>query len=209
MGTSPDELRARIDTTRQELSEDVGRLADHANPRHAVRRRKERMRGTMTGVRERVMGSTSDGAQHTADKAREGVGQAGEAVKSAPQHAARKTQGNPLAAGVIAFGAGMLAASMLRSSQKEEQAMGQLSEKASGLAEPVKEAAAESVQHLKEEAAQSGQQAAQQVKETATDAARTTAEEARGQAGDVKGQARQSGQGVAEETRRQSPGSAH
>ncbi|URN11490.1 DUF3618 domain-containing protein [Streptomyces radiopugnans] len=80
MGTSPDELRAQIDTTRQELSEDVGRLADHANPRHAVRRRKERAKGRMTVVRERVMGTTSDTTQsvresagHTADKAREGA----------------------------------------------------------------------------------------------------------------------------------------
>ncbi|URN11489.1 hypothetical protein LUW77_04465 [Streptomyces radiopugnans] len=140
-------------------------------------------------------------------RARE-LSQAGEAVKAAPHHAARKTQGNPLAAGVIAFGAGMLAASMLRSSHKEEQAVG-LSEKAGELAEPVKEAAMESVEHLKEDARQSGQQAAQQVKETASDAARTTADEARGQAGEVKGQARQSGQSVADETRRQSPGSAH
>ncbi|MDG5809090.1 hypothetical protein P9869_42085 [Streptomyces ossamyceticus] len=64
----------------------------------------------------------------------------------------RQTQGNPLAAGVITFGSGLLAASLLPTSQAEEQAASQLSEKASEAIEPVKQAAVESAQKVKEDA---------------------------------------------------------
>src|SRR4051812_10547723 len=129
MGTSPDQLRADIDATRDRLSNDVSRLAGRASPRQMVRRRTDRVRGRVTGLRERVMGSTSHTAHSVADSARsaagslqEGAGQAtdtardtaqqaGEAVRQAPEQAMRQTQGHPLAAGLIAFGTGVLASS--------------------------------------------------------------------------------------------------
>ncbi len=102
MGTSPDQLRADIDATRDRLSADANRLADRARPRQMVRRRTDRVRGKVTSLRERVMGSASDTAQSIAGNARsaadslqEGAGQAtgtaldaaqqaGEAVRQAP-----------------------------------------------------------------------------------------------------------------------------
>jgi hypothetical protein len=60
------------------------------------------------------------------------------ALRQAPRRAKRKTQGNPLAAGVIAFGLGMLVSSLIPSSEKEREAVSQLQENL----EPVKEKAA-------------------------------------------------------------------
>jgi hypothetical protein len=54
--------------------------------------------------------------------------EAREAVREVPATVKRKAQGNPLAAGVIAFGLGMLVSSLIPSSEKERQAVSQLHE---------------------------------------------------------------------------------
>lgn len=225
MGTSPDQMRAEINATRDRLSADVDRLADRTSPRRVARRRTRRMRVAVSGVRERVMGSAADtahgarsgaqsaagslqeGTQQAADTAREAAGQAGEAVRQAPDQAMRKTQGNPLAAGLIAFGFGMLVSSMLPASQAEQEKAGDLMQRGGEALEPVKQAALDSAQHLKEDAKEAAQGVAQEVKDTATEGARTTQDEARDQATRVTDQARDSGRQVADEARQQ-PGPA-
>lgn len=111
----------------------------------------------------------------------------------------RRTQGNPLAAGVIAFGAGLLTASPLPGSEPEQRAVG----KAVGAEafEPAKDAARDSAQRLKDEAAGTARAAADEVKETASDAARTTRDQARERADDVGERAREAGGSVAGEAR--------
>jgi hypothetical protein len=138
MGTSPDQVRTEIEATRERLSKKADRLADRTSPGRIVRRRTDRVRGAVSGVRERVMGTASattdsakgrtqqaaasvqDSAGQAADTMRQTAGQVGDAVSGAPEQAIRQTQGNPLAAGLIAFGAGLLAASLLPTSQAEE-----------------------------------------------------------------------------------------
>ncbi|MFD5714334.1 hypothetical protein OQI_01010 [Streptomyces pharetrae CZA14] len=214
MGTSPDQMRAEINATRDRLSADVDRLADYASPRRVVRRRTRRVRGAVSGVRERVMGTASDtahgvrsGAQSAAGSLQEGTqqaaGQAGEAIRQAPDQAMRRTQGNPLAAGVIAFGFGMLVSSMLPATQAEQEKATDLMERGGEALEPVKQAALDSAQHLKEGAKEAAQSATQEVKDTAAEGARTTQDEARDQATRVTEQARGSGRQVADEARRQ------
>ncbi|MET7651441.1 MULTISPECIES: hypothetical protein [unclassified Streptomyces] len=129
--------------------------------------------------------------------------QAGEAIRQAPDEAMRQAQGNPLAAGLIAFGAGMLASSLLPASEVEQEKAADLMARGGGALEPVKEAALDSAQNLKEGAKEATQSAAQEVKDTAAEAARTTQDEARDQAAQVTDQARESGRQVADEARRQ------
>jgi len=96
------------------------------------------------GVKDRVMGAASDASDAVADKASSVAGQAGNVnVKG-------RTQGNPLAAGLIAFGAGLLVSSLIPSSQKEQQAVSDLQAKAAPLQEKAKEAAQEVAGNLKE-----------------------------------------------------------
>ncbi|MFJ5697221.1 hypothetical protein [Arthrobacter sp. NPDC093139] len=54
-------------------------------------------------------------------------------VSGVPHKAAAKTQGNPLAAGLIAFGAGLLASSLIPPSRREREA----AEALKGAAEPM------------------------------------------------------------------------
>ncbi|NKY16204.1 DUF3618 domain-containing protein [Streptomyces somaliensis] len=208
MGTSPDQVRADIEATRDRLSQNVDRLADRTSPKRMVRRRADRARSAASGLRARVMGVASDTGsaaaertRHMAHSAQGGAEHMGEAVKQAPEQVMRQAQGNPLAAGVIAFGAGMLAASLLPETKSEQQAVNRISDRAGEMMEPVKAAAAESAQRLKDDAAETARQAATQVKETAAEAARTTGEQAREQASHLKEQVRGSGQHVADEVR--------
>ena len=181
MAEEPDRLKRDIENTRASLTRDVDRLADHASPKRIAQRR-------WTTVREKVMGGsehakhaaggTVDTMQEKAGHASEAVGekahQAADAVRGAPQAVAQQTKGNPLAAGIIAFGAGMLAATLLPVSDVERRAGQQIKENTEELTERVKDVASDVGSEVKRDA----QQAAQQVKETAQDAAQTTRDQA-------------------------------
>ncbi|GIH78391.1 DUF3618 domain-containing protein [Planobispora longispora] len=219
MGAEPDEIRAEINATRAELAADVDRLAERTSPRRIAQRRTARMRQKMYAVRERVMGTPTHaahrvreqagqaahsvresasgaadtvkhGAQQAAETVKHGAHQATEVVKETPEQVMRSTQGNPLAAGMIAFGAGLLAATLLPRTEAENRAAEQLKEQAGDMVEPVKAALQESAQNLGQEAKGIAQEAAQQVKESATEAARTTGGQAREQAQQVTDQTR-------------------
>ena len=134
MSTDPDQIRSEIDQTQRELSADVDALTEKVSPPRIMERRVRRTRMAMTNVKDRIMGSTSD-AYQTAGSATSGVGEsvgakvsaardtvagtassAVDTVRSAPETARRGTQGNPLAAGLIAFGAGWLLSALLPAS---------------------------------------------------------------------------------------------
>ena len=174
MGATPDQLKSNIEQTRAELAADVDALTDRVNPATAARRRVDAVKSGATGLKERVMGTASD---------------TGSSVGST---AVSKAQGNPLAGGLIAFGAGLLAASVLPSSQKEQELALQVKDKASDLAQPVARVAKESAQQVAQELKPAAQQAVEEVKSTATDAAQTTTDTARSAAGDVASTAQES-----------------
>ncbi|MDT0343477.1 DUF3618 domain-containing protein [Streptomyces litchfieldiae] len=174
MGTSPDRIRADIEATRAKLADDLDRLADRASPRRMAQRGGENLRASATGVRDRLRGSTPGGMDRARDQGRRAARttwgaatQAGESAGHAPAQATERTRGNPVVAGAVAFGAGFVAASLMPRTRAEEQAAGQVSDRAGRLAEPVREAAAESAQHLKQDATQAARKAAQNLKESA------------------------------------------
>jgi hypothetical protein len=137
-----------------------------------------------------------DKALSAAETVSETAGHAAQAVREAPDQAMRQAQGNPLAAGLVAFGAGLLVASLLPATRVEQDAVRQVGERASDYVEPVKEAIAESGQRLKDEAGGAVQDAVHAVQETAGEAARTTAEQAKDASSDVADHARESGRTV-------------
>ena len=109
----------------------------------------------------------------------------GDAVSDAPDRLEQKTRGNPLAAGLIAFGAGLLISSLIPSSQKEQQAVSELQQNLEPLKEKAVDAAKEIAGNLQEPA----QQAAEQVKATATDAVANVKDEGAAAKDQVQGQA--------------------
>jgi cell division septum initiation protein DivIVA len=203
----PDALRTDIENTRQRLGDDVDALTEKVSPARVVHRRTTAARGRMTDLKDRVMGSSSDAA-HSAggsmgdtigqmgDKASEAGHQVGDAVSSAPQMARQRTEGNPLAAGLIAFGVGWLASSLIPASQKEQDAAQRLTEVAKEHAGQVKAAAGQAANEMKEDLREPARQAAESVRSTATDAATTVQDEARDATGQVKGEAQDAAQEV-------------
>ena len=207
----PDEIRADIERTRAALSDDVDDLAESVNPKNVAQRQVDKVKEAASNVKDRVMGSDDDeysgstvggvsdkayaAKDAVADKAyaakdtvSERASEAGEAVRQAPRRIRRKTQGNPLAAGVIAFGFGMLVSSLIPSTEKEREAVSQLQENL----EPLKEKAAEVAKDVGESLKPAAQEAAESVRETAQEGVENVKQEGQSAAQDVKDQAQAS-----------------
>jgi uncharacterized protein YjbJ (UPF0337 family) len=163
MVEEPDRVRQNIEATRASLTRDVDLLAEKTSPRQVARRR-------WTAAREKVMGST----ESTTNKVEEKAHDAADAVRSAPQAVATQTQGNPLAAGIIAFGVGMLAATLMPVTEAERRAGQELREHSGDLTEKVKDVAGD----LKDDLSGSARQAVGEVRSTAQDAVHATKAEA-------------------------------
>ena len=129
MGKDPREIRQEIERTRAELSNDLDLLNEKVNPARVMGRRVSATRTAVTGLRERVMGSAAETGSIASDRLTGMASGAGEVASSVsggvaatPELARRQTQGNPLAAGLIAFGVGWLTASMMPVTETEKQA---------------------------------------------------------------------------------------
>ena len=219
MSTDPDQIRSEIDQTQRELSADVDALTEKISPQRIVERRVRRSRTAMTNVKDKIMGSTSD-AYQTAGSATSGVGDrvgakasaardtvagtassAVDTVRSAPDTARRGTQGNPLAAGLIAFGAGWLLSALLTASEPEQRVASQVKDFATEQGRPMAEQLGQAGQQAAQELKESAQQRAEAVRETAADAASTVTGEAQSAASDVTDQAQQAAGQVRDQSR--------
>jgi len=185
MGATPDQLKVNIERTRAELAADVDALSDRVNPAHAARRRVGAVKAGAAGLRERVMGTAGNAGSAVGGGVTAAAGSAADAVTAVPGAAVARTQGNPLAAGLIAFGTGLLTASLLPSTRKEQELAMQVKDAASDAAQPVMQAAKESAQQVAQELKPAAQEAVEQVKETAAGATQATTDRARSAAGDV------------------------
>ena len=180
--TDPEVLRAEIARTRAELSDNVDALTETANPKAIANRQVNKVKSAARGVREHLMGAPDDPddagtlgdrADAVKDRASGAVGSvqdrasgALDTVSDAPRQVRSKARGNPLAAGLIAFGIGYLISSAIPSSEKEQEAASRLQEKAAPLTDKVRDAASDVADRLREPA----QEAAASIKDTATDA---------------------------------------
>lgn len=185
MGQAAEErMTTEIDHTRQALSRDVDALYDKVSPGRVVQRRKAAVQGRMSSMKHAVMGGASDAAG-SAQGAAQGAAQSVQDTAGSAVHAVeRRTEGAPLAAGLIAFGAGMVAAALVPATAKEAQVAGTLVDAAkdSPLADEAKAAGRELGESLKDSAAE----AAQEVKQTAQEAAGTVQEQGRSSVQEVK-----------------------
>lgn len=178
MGQSADQLRRQIEDTRGELGGTLDAIGDRFSPGRIVERRKNRVINGLQSVRERVMGTASDTGSAVADAACGVADTAGDAVdtlRETPDTVRRQTQGNPLAAGAIAIGVGVLLASIFPATDEEQRAAQQLMDRAEPLKDELKQAGQEMAEHLKEPA----RDAVQRVKETATAGTEAVADTAR------------------------------
>lgn len=184
-GTSqdPEALRAEIARTRADMDTTLAQLEDRVSPSRIRERQTEKVRSRWRSARESVMGSASGGAGSVGDAA----GSAQGAVQQAPERAEQMTRGNPLAAGLIAFGVGALAGSLLPTSDAEEELAGGLRDT---FEEPVKQQLQSAAQDVRGELQDHAQHAAEDVKMRAEEAVATTKEGAQNSAQQVQDRAR-------------------
>ncbi|MEV8226942.1 DUF3618 domain-containing protein [Streptomyces sp. NPDC079167] len=222
MGTEPDELKTEVEGARTRLAHDVDRLADKVTPGKVARRKADATQHRLTGLKERVMGvtdrtpdvhpgqkaqeltrSAGDAAGQAGDSVRRTADQVGQSVREAPGQVTRQTQGSPLAAGVIAFGAGMLAAALLPASEAEERVGAQLREHSDELLQPARQTAQDAAQDLKEGMRQPATDAVESVRSTAQEAAEATKQQVQDSGQEAVTGLREVGQDAARETREQ------
>ena len=177
----PDVIRAQIQATRAGLSNDVNELGDKVSPGQIAKRQRDKVTGAVMGVKDHIMGGADDAKSSTSDA----LSSVGDAVSGAPGKVAQQTKGSPLAAGLIAFGAGMLLSALIPASRPEAQAAAAIKDQAQPLVDQLTEAGKDAAGNLQEPA----QQALESVKSTATDAVDTVKEEGTSAASDVKDQA--------------------
>jgi hypothetical protein len=189
MSTDPNAIRSDIERTRLELGQDVDALADKVNPGKAVNRQADKVKNAFRRAKDAVMGSAHDAADSTSGA----MHSAGDAVGQAPQRVASATRGNPVAAGLVVFGAAWLVSSLIPASRQEREVAEKAKDAAQPLVDEVKHVAQDAAEHLKPEA----QAAVDSVKERAGEAAEHVKAEGQGAAADVKdaAQHQQSGAG--------------
>lgn len=193
--SSPQEIQRDIERTRASLSAGVDRLSEKVSPAKVVGRRVEQVKGTAVSVKDRVMGSAGEdtGLRGVGESmgsgmssAQDTIGSAASAVHdtstAAPQTIRRQTQGNPLAAGLVAFGVGWLLSSLAPATEREQDIAKLAADKASELTEPLKDTAQQIAANIQEPL----QHSAEHIKAAATDAATQTAEQATATAADIK-----------------------
>jgi gas vesicle protein len=206
MTSNPDEIRAEIERTRANLSDDVNALADEANPKNIARRQVDKVKDGAVSVKDRIMGTASDVAEAASDKvsalgdkasavgdrAGDRTAAVGDAVSGAPATVKRKAQGNPLGAGLVAFGLGFLVSSLIPASDREQHVAAGVKEKVEPLKEKLTEVGKDAASNLKAPV----QDAVASVKDTATESVQNVKEEGSSAASDVQGQVQDSKESV-------------
>lgn len=184
--SDPDQLAADTRTTQDALGKNVARLSGRVSPEKIVGTRREKITHSFAAIKDQVMGIGDSAAQAAKDEARSAAGSAqdaknsaGDSAGAAPDAVAERTQGNPVAAGLIAFGAGWLLSSLAPASDAEKKAAAKVEDH---VGEPLKQSAQHVAGNLKEPA----QQAAASVQDTTRRAANRTADHAKSAASDVQ-----------------------
>jgi gas vesicle protein len=192
VGKSASEVRADIEDTRREMSDTIDAIADRTSPRRIVDRRRRAFADGWRSVRERVMGraestavGAGDRARQLSDSARDTAGSVVDSARQVPDTVLSQTQGNPVAVGLVAFGAGLLAASLIPPSEPEQRLAGSLRDQAQPLQDELKAAG----QQVAEDVKSTAQQGAEQVKQRASEAAGTVQEDVKSSAQEVRSQA--------------------
>lgn len=190
MTDSPEAIRADIERTRRDLGLDVDALADKVSPSKIVDRQTDKVKNAFGSVREKVMGAADDAGSSIS-----GTGSSAAAhVGDVKDRVVAKAEGSPLAVGLMAFGAGLLLASLIPASSKEKGLAASVKDQAQPLVDEVTEVAKDVGAHLAEPAKEAGVA----VKDAATDSAATVKEEAQDAASEVKNQARHARENVSE-----------
>jgi len=193
MGATAEELRQKLDDQRHDLGRDLEAIGDRVSPGRAVQRRRAAVGRSVNKVRTAVMGaadSAGSGVAGSASSLSSSVSDSASAIAGSvtdlPGTVRERTQGAPFAAGLVAFGAGLLAASLLPATDRErraaervepalQQAAGELGAAGADAVAELKDHAADAAAELKDDA----QDSLAAIKSEASDAVSKTADQAK------------------------------
>jgi hypothetical protein len=189
VGTTEDELRRDAQHQRERMGDTLEAIGDRLSPERIVERRKAAVGRRLRRAKETVMGSpdydefdrTGNGlrgrAEGMASSASDALQSASQQVQQAPQAIAAQARGNPLAAGLVAFGVGALLATAFPKTRTEQQLVQE--------ARPQLDSAAEELKNV-------GRAVASDAKERTTSAAAEVKAAGESAAESVRDQARES-----------------
>ena len=166
MGATENQLKHDAEVQRARMGDTLEAIGDRLSPERMVERRKAAVGQTFRNMKESVMGSP--GYQ--------------EPMQHAPQALADQARGNPVAAGIIAFGAGVLLATLLPTSRTEQRVVEEAKPQLHGAADQLKAAARD----VASDAADHARDAAEAVKSTGTEAGSHVRDQAEAAAQHVK-----------------------
>lgn len=185
MGTQSEELKAQIDGTRADLTETINAMGDKVSPGRIVARRRDKARQKVSSLRDTIMGAADRASPQPggiSNQVSGSVGSAMDSARQAPENVVDATRGNPLAAGLIAFGVGALGASVFPVSRVERQATSQVLDKA----QPAIHQARDAAQAARRDLKGSALGAAEEVRSAAANAVGTVQDQAKSSAGEVR-----------------------
>lgn len=196
MGQSTEELSQEIAETRRSMSSNVDALQDRVSPSAMVERRKAAARSRLRSARERVMGTARDtgssavGAAASAkDSAQETLGSVKDTAQNAASSTQERVEGAPIAAGLVAFGAGLVLASLIPASDKEARAAAKVLDVAEEKAGPLVDEATAVGRAVAHDVADTASEAVQTVKEAAAESSERLASEGRSAVDETRSEA--------------------
>ena len=187
MGQTTEELNTDIAGTRQALAENLDALQDKVSPSAVVQRRKDAMTGKVRGLGSRIMGSAHSTAEGGSGVVSGSAGAVRDRASDLTDTATDKVEGSPLAAGLVAFGVGVVVAGLIPASEAESRGARQVvdASKASGVVDAAKSAGQDLAANLGDQAGE----AVQEVKGTAQEGV----DRVKGQASDSADRVRNEG----------------
>ncbi|MET1036798.1 MAG: DUF3618 domain-containing protein [Aeromicrobium sp.] len=167
-----------IENTRDDLSRNFDALADKVSPGRVVGRRVDSVKGRFSGAKDAVMGKASSVSDAS--------GSAAGSVSDTASKVTRQAEGSPLAAGLIAFGAGYLISALIPASGAEAKLAGQAIDTAKEHGQPLVDHAKSVGEEVGADLKDKATTAATEVKDSATESAKTVKDEGQSAAGDVR-----------------------
>lgn len=193
MSSNPDQIEHDLANTRGAVRRDVDQFNEAVSPKAVVSTRVERVKKGGAAMKDRLMGAAdpeaakskaADLAGTAQDATNAAAAKLGDAAGNAPDAVRSGTQGNPLAAGVIAFGVGWLLSSLAPATSAEKDAAQKLQANAGSVLDPLTDSAKTIAGNLQ----QPVKEAAEHVQNAASDAVSDTAEHAKSATSDVTDQ---------------------
>jgi ElaB/YqjD/DUF883 family membrane-anchored ribosome-binding protein len=182
MGQSTEELTSRIEDTRGRMAQDLDTLQDRVSPSAIVERRKKAARHRLSSMKDKVMGS----GQSAGSAASSAASAVSDTASDVADQAEQRFEGAPLAAGLVAFGAGVVMGSLLPASRAEAEAAHRVVETAKEHGQPMLDEVRAAGQDVADNLKESAAEAAQQVKDSAQESTQKVKDEGASSAQSVR-----------------------